>query len=1214
MRTAERTLFFHFRVNWTAFLKVAFPGLLFACALLSLPARAEDCTVQCQVVLPTPNYVTNGHYVQFEGNKTQQGNCCTVTADWDFGDGNHAGQWTSDHYYAQPGIYNWTLSVWDSCYSQAPRCQKSGTVTVLPSTCQITCSGAVTSVDHTSFTAQFQATASSSGCDMGGPYPIYYYWSWGDGPDSGWSASPSASHTYPGPGTYYWHLDTRLGSPTSAVYCNATGTVKVGCEGIQVGLLKICADRMVKSDILEEYTFSGNVRINETLWCTGDMVFLRDPNSGTDTLSTNGNVFVKLAGRGDTNVLTGPVSFTVNGAAAEITPVPDALNTFFSFTLQGVSLYQKDLPWQFRTAGLALKPWVDIGNQVTNFHLGWVEMELVLPPGGQIQLSSSRMVIGNLQDYYTLSDPRLAYDATADELDGPVKVNMPPLGSWTLETQLSAFGNCMDRGYRLDPLPASLIFNTGGLNLEQGTLALENICSGTDQTPKFKAVLGGVFLGGENYPAFSVRAAESVYEPINVEYSWLRFRSGSFYINGSPVILNSGNLATGRLHRKWNFKDGGGTLWVDPLFAGKVSNLGFFASNSPGSQPLGYFRGNYQGRIGIPKDFECDYQCPELKALIQTLSGGSFPYYLSGKALRLMGEVTYLSGSPYFEGTVGIAGFPIHMRAQTDDSVPPKWHLRILFGGHLIPPVPLPRAAAETAVERSFTLASQKEWGTFSVTGQTALPAIYLKTPSGQTVTPSTVGNFPGIRYFSSVEENSAFFLVQSCPSGTWVLGEDNLPEPEATFQALEAAPAPQMEFTEVTQSGDSVSIRASFTPATPDAKVNLFYATSTEGAPAGVIAADLPAASGTVQVSWDTTEVPTGSYYLMAEGDDGSNPTITTVHPEPVPVSHGGLQPPSGLAGTFASGIATLSWTPTPTPSVSGYLVRYSDDPSVIGYTSETVASGANGTMIEELDPALNYRFAVVAYDALGNRSAESNSWATAVCAVSAFPEAPTAAGIGQAVDFTAGASSVYCAAGLAYDWNFGDGSAHSALADPTHSYAATGTFTWTLTVSSGGASSISSGDIYISEHSVCSFACSASVPASGKTGESVPFSATGTENWCMGEVAYSWDFGDGTPNGTTAAEAHKYAIAGTYAWTLNASIGGNACTRTGTLTVIPGIPGDCDGDGQVSIGEVQKAINMFLGTLAPGCGVDCNGNGTVSIGEVQKVINAFLGLTATC
>jgi Leucine-rich repeat (LRR) protein/PKD repeat protein len=61
-------------------------------------------------------------------------------------------------------------------------------------------------------------------------------------------------------------------------------------------------------------------------------------------------------------------------------------------------------------------------------------------------------------------------------------------------------------------------------------------------------------------------------------------------------------------------------------------------------------------------------------------------------------------------------------------------------------------------------------------------------------------------------------------------------------------------------------------------------------------------------------------------------------------------------------------------------------------------------------------------------------------------------------------------------------------------------------------------------------------------------------------------------------------------------------------------GLPGDCDGDSIVSIGEVQKAINMFLGTLAPGCGADCNEDDAISIGEVQKVINAFLGIASSC
>ena len=67
------------------------------------------------------------------------------------------------------------------------------------------------------------------------------------------------------------------------------------------------------------------------------------------------------------------------------------------------------------------------------------------------------------------------------------------------------------------------------------------------------------------------------------------------------------------------------------------------------------------------------------------------------------------------------------------------------------------------------------------------------------------------------------------------------------------------------------------------------------------------------------------------------------------------------------------------------------------------------------------------------------------------------------------------------------------------------------------------------------------------------------------------------------------------------------------GTVTIIGDIPGDCNGDGTVSIAEVQSAINMFLGINAIEDCVDVNGNGKVSIGEVQKIINKHLRLSAS-
>jgi PKD repeat protein len=134
-----------------------------------------------------------------------------------------------------------------------------------------------------------------------------------------------------------------------------------------------------------------------------------------------------------------------------------------------------------------------------------------------------------------------------------------------------------------------------------------------------------------------------------------------------------------------------------------------------------------------------------------------------------------------------------------------------------------------------------------------------------------------------------------------------------------------------------------------------------------------------------------------------------------------------------------------------------------------------------------------------------------------------------------------------------------------------------------------------------------------SGVVPLAVDFTSAALVTDCTGTPTFAWTFGDGT----TSAEqnpSHTYLAPGPFTWALAVTVEGVTCGKTGTVTVGPGLPGDGNGDGVVSIGEVQQAINMFLGTQAPGNGVDCNGDGIVSIGEVQKVINAFLGLPISC
>lgn len=74
-------------------------------------------------------------------------------------------------------------------------------------------------------------------------------------------------------------------------------------------------------------------------------------------------------------------------------------------------------------------------------------------------------------------------------------------------------------------------------------------------------------------------------------------------------------------------------------------------------------------------------------------------------------------------------------------------------------------------------------------------------------------------------------------------------------------------------------------------------------------------------------------------------------------------------------------------------------------------------------------------------------------------------------------------------------------------------------------------------------------------------------------------------------------------------------AATDTGVYSLEQAfLAGDCDRNENISIGEVQRATNMFLHLAPPACGVDRSGDGEVSIGEMQGVINGFLGLVDPC
>jgi len=114
------------------------------------------------------------------------------------------------------------------------------------------------------------------------------------------------------------------------------------------------------------------------------------------------------------------------------------------------------------------------------------------------------------------------------------------------------------------------------------------------------------------------------------------------------------------------------------------------------------------------------------------------------------------------------------------------------------------------------------------------------------------------------------------------------------------------------------------------------------------------------------------------------------------------------------------------------------------------------------------------------------------------------------------------------------------------------------------------------------CGLVCTASAsPTTGTSPLAVIFnSSVTTFGTCTGSPAYAWTFGDGQTS-TMQNPNHSFASPGNYSWTFTVTQNGTTCSQTGTIHVNGPIvlPGDCDGNGIVTIGEVQKVINAFLG-----------------------------------
>jgi PKD repeat protein len=962
--------------------------------------------IRCETTVPAT--ARTGQSVHFEDLVTDD---CPgdIGYLWNFGDGATSTEHKPYHTFAAAGTYSWEFR------ASFPRfgieCVKTGQIVVAG--CTVTCTATVPDFSPVGSPAAFRATAQTTDCTG----TTTYSWDFGDGTPPSTATNPD--HTYTRAGKYTWKLTATNGSAK----CEKTGTISVGC--LTVGSLTFCADSIAQDG--NTYTLTGsNTSINGLLWFSGSVTLNLDgPGASSGQLATAGAVFVKLSSH-EEKLFEGPptVTFEVDGGAGALIPTVDSTLPMAA-KLAGLPLYATGTPITFGENSVTVKPLAYIG-VAGIFTLASFEATVVYPAGGKKQLAGVQIVEGQVTPSIQFFTIQGTYDPDLDRFEGSVSVSFPFMGTWSASAAIRIQAGCFNGCDISVGLPEGIPLGTSGLELTGFTLKVDNICVPPQFTIFFGGDLGIVKVPGELFGISQVG--------LGYQQPWrMKIQAGNAHFLGYPLARLGGTLNALPDHE-------GASVQGNADIAGiYVADLNFSLSI-----PKLFLGGSASGSMQIP-NFSCHWvnvPCRTLRRVITAAVTLPYTSYGVGMQYGLSGRTGTWNGN--FRGNAEVAGYTLAMLMEYRQGE----ELSILVGTNFEDMYEVGRgekiSLGPEASEEPVTLATAQPLVLFAAAGESTIPTAYLKTPSGQTVTPANVGTFPGMSYIPGDEDTkTAVFRVENAAVGTWAVGSDNLTVGQVTFAALAPVPPPQASFTSVQQSGDAVNISLAVTPASPDTKVGIFFSQDAGASAGEPVALDLPATSGTVNATWDTATLATGSYYLFATVEDGKNPSVVVRHAQPVTVARGNLSGPTGLHGTRAGERANLAWTPSNSPSAAGYNILYTDTPEVPGFKEAVASTLPDRATVEGLDAEKTYRFAVQASDAQGNLSPES---------------APL------------------------------------------------------------------------------------------------------------------------------------------------------------TLEPAPAIPGDCDGSGAVSIGEVQKAINMFLGSIPPDCGVDCNGDGSVSIGEVQKVINGFLGVATSC
>ncbi len=139
-----------------------------------------------------------------------------------------------------------------------------------------------------------------------------------------------------------------------------------------------------------------------------------------------------------------------------------------------------------------------------------------------------------------------------------------------------------------------------------------------------------------------------------------------------------------------------------------------------------------------------------------------------------------------------------------------------------------------------------------------------------------------------------------------------------------------------------------------------------------------------------------------------------------------------------------------------------------------------------------------------------------------------------------------------VTYEWDYGDGTDSQVASYGAHAYADDGVYTLTVTASDEDGGSTTD-TMQVTVLNVAPAFTSVDVPASANEGETKTFTAAATDvAEDIDDLAYSWNFGDGTPAALGDSVEHAFADDGEYSVTVTVVDGDGGSTPSSATVVV--------------------------------------------------------------